>query len=478
LGDRLDWSTLGPLLVGWTGVLLYALSPHRGAYWVSLLTILSFALAPLAFPNVRVRLETSVCPLNWALFVFCFQLVVAPLLVCWNGPFAFTLPLLPSTAAINIALLVSLVAWFAFVAGCEIATHWRPRAPRVVPVLRRLIDWVPRPAVAPERLAVAFGVLGVVGLGLAFHSPSELIDYFHKAGGHVGTQSDVGQSGVVRTASVILRSFLAFAFIIPWCMWIDRRRPGERLVWRTLAVAVLASIASSTYSYNRASAVAPIVVMAGVYGLRVMRLRLSVVLMVTAVAIALLTASRAYRNTNLTISQALTTSSGRQQVLDHVNVDHEVQVYASAPQFLGYLLAGIDYGRHPRYGKTLVSSAMYPVPRLGGPFRNSSGVIVYNRLIYGNAGIADQVVPFQGELFLDFAWGGVLVGYVVIGLLVSRLQRAFERASSAFDSFAWQYVAVWLAFLVIGSLAVVSQTAIYFFWPLIVFAWLRADRAR
>jgi len=209
-----------------------------------------------------------------------------------------------------------------------------------------------------------------------------------------------------------------------------------------------------------------------------MRLRTAAVLMVAVVAIGLLTVSRAYRNSDLTISKALTTSSGRQQVLDKVDLNHEIQVYTSAPQFLGYLLEGTAYAHHPHYGKTIVSSAIYPVPRLGRPFRNSSGVVIYNRLIYGDLGVTDQIVPFQGELFLDFAWGGVLAGYILLGLLVSRLQLAFERASSAFAAFATQYAAIWVAFLVIGSLAVVTQIAIYFFWPILAFAFLRSDRPR
>jgi hypothetical protein len=148
-------------------------------------------------------------------------------------------------------------------------------------------------------------------------------------------------------------------------------------------------------------------------------------------------------------------------------------VYTAAPQYLGYLLDRTRYGRDPHYGRTLVSSAMFPVPRLGAPFRHSSGLAIYNDAVYGPIGRGDLVTPFQGELFLDFTFGGVAAGYLILGLLISRVQRSFERAPEAFAAYVWQYAGIWLGFLVIGSLAVVSQIAIYFFWPALVYALLR-----
>jgi hypothetical protein len=56
------------------------------------------------------------------------------------------------------------------------------------------------------------------------------------------------------------------------------------------------------------------------------------------------------------------------------------------------------------------------------------------------------------------------------------LQRRFLEAPTALQSFVWQYTATWLAFLVIGSIAVVSQVLIYFFLPIYALAawsWIR-----
>ena len=470
LAPQLDRAALAALTIGVAALVLYAVSPDGDRFVASVAAIISFALAPALFPSVRARLETPVCPINWVLLVFFFQLVIDPLLICYFGPFLNTLPVLPSDDAVNASLLVSVVAWAGFVAGAEIASRRKPAMPRFVRTLlsRR------RPHVAPNRIALTFALIGAVGVGLAFHSPGALLDYFHKAGGHVGLEGDSGKSGLVQSLSVLLRPCLAFALIIPWCGWIDRRRPDQRLVWRTLAIMALVLLASSTYSYNRAAAVAPIVAMVAVYGLCVLRLRFSTLLMMAVLALGILTAARAYRNTNFTISQAIISPGARHAVLANANLNHEIQIYTSAPQFLGYLLERSGWGNDPHYGRTLVSSAMYPVPHLGAPFRATSGVAIYNHLIYGaRSTTVDQIAPFQGELFMDFTIPGVMAGYLCLALGLTQLQRGFERSTSAITAFACQYSAIWLGFLVIGSLAVFSQILIYFFWPIAVFGLLK-----
>jgi hypothetical protein len=64
---------------------------------------------------------------------------------------------------------------------------------------------------------------------------------------------------------------------------------------------------------------------------------------------------------------------------------------------------------------------------------------------------------------------------------MARLQRGFERAPTSLQAFSWQYAATWVAYLVAGSVAVISQIFIYFFWPIYVLAiwsWLRPAEQR
>src|SRR5947209_11252744 len=126
-----DTALLAALAIGATALTLYVTSPLRERFFVAPLSILSFALAPLVSQRVRARVDTPISPVNWALLVFLFQLVINPLLLCYSGPFANTLPLLPGDDAINAAILVSVVAWVAFVAGCELAEIGRASCRKV-----------------------------------------------------------------------------------------------------------------------------------------------------------------------------------------------------------------------------------------------------------------------------------------------------------------------------------------------------------
>ena len=141
------------------------------------------------------------------------------------------------------------------------------------------------------------------------------------------------------------------------------------------------------------------------------------------------------------------------------------QVYGGAPQFLGFFLEVGKWGDDPQGGKIMASSALAPLPVLGKPFREMSGTAIYNRMIYGQLDVQDQIAPFQGETFLDFHIVGLFFGFAFLGWLTFKLQTAFAQSESSFEIFTWQYFSVWTCFLIFGSLAVVSQIFIYFCWP-------------
>ena len=159
----------------------------------------------------------------------------------------------------------------------------------------------------------------------------------------------------------------------------------------------------------------------------------------------------------------------RQELTRKVNLSDELQIYGQAPQFLAFILEEAHHGRDLYLGTTLVSSLMYPVPVLGESFRATSGVNLYNEMIYGKGGYNDQIIPFQGELYLNFHVPGIAVGYWLLGLATAWLQRAYQNATTVLDVDVTLYVSYWIVFLIQANPAILSQIFIYFLVPIYVY---------
>jgi hypothetical protein len=119
------------------------------------------------------------------------------------------------------------------------------------------------------------------------------------------------------------------------------------------------------------------------------------------------------------------------------------------------------------YGKTLLPSLVYPIPVLGKPFREISGPVILNELIYGDSDSVDQIIPLAGELYINFHLAGVILGGVLVGCLLAWLQGKFVAAPTGVESYAWLLMALWTVFP--GSLSVASQIYLYSFWPIYVY---------
>jgi len=175
----------------------------------------------------------------------------------------------------------------------------------------------------------------------------------------------------------------------------------------------------------------------------------------------------------VTAAEMVRSGAARRDVLLSQDLGSQLQTYASAPQFTGYLLETAA-GSHERFSpRVLLASLLSPVPIVGKAFRERSGPALYNRLIYGNVDVMDQIIPFEGEVYLCLGPSGLVGAFVAIGLIIGRMQRSFDLAPSAVDAYALQFTATWVAFLVQGSLASVSQIFIFVLWPIYGYALLR-----
>jgi len=93
--------------------------------------------------------------------------------------------------------------------------------------------------------------------------------------------------------------------------------------------------------------------------------------------------------------------------------------------------------------------------------------VIFNELIYGDDSSLDQIIPLDGELYVNFHFAGVVVGNVLLGCLLAWLQYKFMAARRPVETYAWLVTALWTVFP--GSLSVTSQMYVYSFWPMYVY---------
>jgi hypothetical protein len=423
----------------------------------------AFALLQLFVPRSRPVRSHVLSPLNWAVLAFFLQLVVMPLVVATAGPEQAVLPRLPERAAIDQAILLAVAAFAAFTVGCALARGPRRATGPAVAVRLSPSVMLLYAALGVGGLLVRFGSLGEVLANLG--DPTRLIDL------------DAEQSGTLRgAASTFLRPFLLTGLAMAWSRWLDR--PAEaagqvRRVAITAATAAAVLVVGATYGFNRAAFIVPLVAMAAAYAAPARRLSLTALALAGVVAVLLSEATQHYRAGGVPAAELTRSGAARQRVFDAGSLPSDVQVYGAAPQFAGFVLEAARQRGQPFTPRVLLASLLSPVPVLGKGFRDESGPVIYNQLIYGTTGVVDQILPFEAEVFLCLGPGGLAVAFLLLGAVVARLQRVFERAGSAFDRYALQFAAMWLTFLVQGSLSAVSQVFVFFMWPFYGYALLR-----
>ncbi|MDE3136085.1 MAG: hypothetical protein KGL59_05905 [Acidobacteriota bacterium] len=471
------WSFLAFLAVA--AAFVFARAENR--YPAALVSALIFFQVQCFLPGCRPVERPPLCPWNWALFVFFLQLVLLPLSLLVFGPLPGVLPALPSAFAINLAILINVAAFVAF-SGAYHFFWRRSQAVRERDRLRRATagqpyHLSPQAKTLAERASPTLAyigmnaAIGLAGLVFTFGNFAALRQYFSNPSRYLDRLPTVPAKFSV-AAGLFLRPFLGFALILLWCRWLDRASDRRVKVWSgivTLFAIPAVCLCDATFRYNRGAMVVPLVAMVAVILSGVRRFPRRTLAFSSAALLLVLSLMPFYgefRSSDFTLRQLATDPRAREFLAGKIDLAEVFQVYAGAPQFLGFFLEQGGWGTRPGWGQVVLSSVLSPVPILGKPFRQSSGTAIYNRLIYGDSNVADQIAPFVGELFLDFHWAGVLAGFCLLGWAAHKLQSAFENARSSIEIFIWQYFAIWTFFLIFGSASVVSQVFVYFGWPL------------
>ena len=423
-----------------------------------------FMIVQICLPRSRPTPTALLSPLNFAWAFFALKLVLQPLLLFFYGPSLGSLRALPSDSAINKAMLISCIGWASF----AIAVTAYGDSTRKLPRMRRL----PEPSKA---IGITFAFVGLAGVWLKFRSPAALVQYFTFRGGAlVGGTAD---ASFVDLLGTLFRPFGAFGFVILLGREWGKPRSLSSIA-RMAAYAIGAFAAVASFDYNRAAFVVPLVAAVASYSRFVRPLAARTI---GLCAVLLLVGAVMFGNVrrieigthggNISREDALLTDPGP-------SIQENLQAYGAAPQYTAVVIDHVDHGGALRYGRSILSSAMSPVPVLGKPFRATSSTAEYNELVYGRTGLVDQVIPFEAELYWNFGAFGVVAGFFPLGIAIAALERRLHNSTTIVEGYILIYGSVWGAFLIVGQVLSVAQVGVYFSGPVALLALLRASRRR
>jgi len=468
------WDRPYGAFVGYLALTLYLFSPGRDTLPAAVVSTSVFIAVHLLFRANRFNAATPLCPTNIAQFLFMDQMIFMPLLVVYLGYDPGTLRFLPTRTAINTALLFSTVAYVSFAIAYQYRTvSYRRRPSKTIPYTGHSLLSARR----TYFIAGAFAGVGLIGSVFFFASISSYLSYLSNPGlQFVGTDRTSGAS-LTQAMATFLRPFLGFAVVVAWSQWVSRERFNRTPV-STLVVTggTLVCMLAANLSFNRGTMVMPIVALLAAFSSRVRRIPLSLMGLVGIPITFLVILFGTYRQQVLTTPGQQITNQGVASLAGQTDLNSQLQVYGAAPQYFGYLLDASGYTVDGTWGRSILGSVLSPVPLLGKTFRADSTVAHYNLLIYGSTVSADQIVPFAGELFWNFHLIGIVLGFLLLGLVAARLQRSFDAAISPLTAYIWCWMSLWALLLVIYSSGVTSQLYLQDFWP--VYIWCGLEYLR
>lgn len=206
------------ILIGYFGLLLFILSPNKFEYPATVICIITFAFAHLAWPEARFKYKHGLCPLNISQLLLFSHILAFPIIGVLLGYSRGSLPWLPSNFAINISLLLSAIAYMAF---CGSYNYFEKRimnspTPAFYFVLKK-----------PYYSFKSMHIVGIIYLTIGFFGFYLFFDTVNAYKYYLSYPSYVFSilndlSGTIRgAASNFLRPFLAIGFILFWSLWID-----------------------------------------------------------------------------------------------------------------------------------------------------------------------------------------------------------------------------------------------------------------
>ena len=454
-GSPMSRATLWVLAINVVALIAFASGPVAEDYPLAGAGILAVLFAQACLPACRIQVAAPLCPANIAQGYYWIQLVLVTVLVGYFGFSQGALPYLPSKDAINLAIAVHVVGYLSF---C-VAYQCFGRGP-----VRRGLPRGSMPGTA--FLIVPFAVVGVVGFLLAHGGVAGFLDYVSSPMEQRLREEEA--TTLQGAAGSFLKHFLGFALVLAWSWWLGRARRRRMVPIVAVSAAVVVMLLVANFNYNRGTMLGPIVGLAAAFSVHVRRIPFKGVVLAGVLALSIAFVFGWYRASDLDVTELSTSAVA--ETWNAEDMVAFVQIYASAPQMTAYLIEALEGKFY--YGATLLPSLVYPVPVLGKPYRDASGPALFNELIYGQTEPLDQVIPQNGELYVNLHLAGVIIGNVLLGGFLVWLQGKFIAAPNPVESYAWLMMALWTVFP--GSASVTSQIYVYSFWPIYSYFMIKA----
>ncbi|HZZ80114.1 MAG TPA: hypothetical protein VFE62_16490 [Gemmataceae bacterium] len=447
-------ATIAVIAANVVALVAFACSPIGTEYPLIALGIVAFILVQAFLPACRLRPDLPLCPTNLAQGFYCVQLVLVSVLIGHTGFSQGTLPYMPGKSAIDTATLVHIAGYLSF-SG---AFQWFSRGKETA---HQPGTSTPERSGAPYMI-VPFFLIGTLGFFLNYGSIGAFIEYATTPSAH---RAALSEPATMETAlASFLKHFLGFSVVLAWSWWIGSAKgPRSTRVTGLVTIGACLLMIIANFSYNRGTMFGPILCMGAAFSVHVWRIPFKGVALAGVGLLACAFAFGAYRSSD---DGELPSARGR-DTMESASFIEFVQIYASAPQLPAYYIEHLEHEDRFYLGSTIVPSILYPIPVLGKPHREKSGVYLFNELIYGDPEVLDQIIPFDTEMYLNFHLPGIMLGNLVLGALLSFYQRKFLTAANPAESYAWCMFALWTVFP--GSLPVIVQVFVYSFLPIYVY---------
>jgi hypothetical protein len=405
-----------------------------------------------AFCVRATRLQAGIfTPINYAQAFFFCQIVAAPLSILLFEVKYGALQHEPSAQSISRAFSVQLLAYLAFLVGATLANK---RTSRNVAVPRQAHSYW---------WAIAFGLFGLAGAFLYYGTVEGYVAYLSSPSERLALSQALDGS-VTGAIATIARPFTPAAIVLLVQGYLAKANRPPSLT--LLALAAL-TIFLSALNYNRATTVAPVVAFIAAVILIGTKLRSRHIASMFIVGGAFVLYWGEYRARGAALADVTSGLVSLSSSLDPITT---LQVYASSAQFAAFCLEQDTLQPQFRFGSTLVASALSPIPVVGREYRPYSTLTIYNEVIYGQGSYADQIAPFVVELWMNFHFLGPLVGFAALGFVLKQVQTRLHNGNAdLFEAFALNYVAFWIAFLVLGNSQILAQTLFFFCWPFAIY---------